>query len=355
MNFLDKIVDHCLDAVMPKVVSHLQNAQTRGVDGIVMTGTWDPTDGTATIAMCDTVFPYTELGDQRILLTKIPIVVDHPSQQVGPVGDEQVVLTRTRSGWIAHMHADLENGKGLGAPAGERFIAHQKVNGTDPLTGRIQTQTDLVVKLTNDGSTPGDGLAAHRVEGGGLHLASTAGGHSDVMDDTAQMMIRKSAGGHSDKLDDAGKAMTRATAGGHTDVMDDDAKTITRTSAGGIVDKIDDAAQTSTRSVNASTKTVMAAAGDEISHVAGQVGLGDRFASLPATDAAITNSHINSMVGIVGFFSGSVNGERLVDMSVFANAMIAAGVPNASAVIANLATLSPVLVPSGSSVTRIKS
>jgi hypothetical protein len=315
MNLLDKLIDHCLDAVMPKVVSHLRNAQTRGVDGIVMTGTWDPTDGTATIAMCDTVFPYTELGDQRILLTKIPIVVDHPSQQVGPVGDEQVVLTRTRSGWIAHMHADLENGKGLGAPAGERFIAHQKVTGTDPLTGRIQTQTDLVVKLTNDGSTPGDGLAAHRVEGGGLHLASTAGGHSDVMDDTTKKSTRKTAGGIFHEMDDAlGKA---------------------------------------THFVNVETQSIMASVNSEISHIAKQIGLGDLYANLPATANVINKSHLATL-------GSTIDANRLQDAITGFTQMHAAGVISAGQLATLLIPYVPgflpgTSIPAGSAVARAKS
>lgn len=181
---------------------------------------------------------------------------------------------------------------------------------------------------TQDGPQDGDGVGAARVHGVKYVQHTTVGGHVVSLDDVNQVIEHYSAGGHVFKMDDANKVISHITIGGHQHIMDDVNKVIKHVSAGGLQHIMDDAAK-------------------EIAHVASNVGLGDRVANLDATKAAITQGHINDL-------ANNINSLRRDDLVKFAAAMVAAAVPNAGAVIANLAALVGITVPAGSSVVKIK-
>ncbi len=96
-------------------------------------------------------------------------------------------------------------------------------------------------------------------------------------------------------------------------------------------------------------KTIVDGAGNAISHVVptgGKIGLGALAGSLASTKAAFRNADVST-------FQTSLLSARLDDLTKFAAAMVAAGVPNAGAVIGLLASLIPITVPPGSAKTFI--
>lgn len=162
---------------------------------------------------------------------------------------------------------------------------------------------------TQDGPSEGDGVGAARVHGVKYVQHTTVGGHAVSLDDVNQVIEHYSTGGHVFKMDDANKVISHISSGGLEHIMDDTTH--------------------------------------EIAHVAPNVGLGDRIANLDATKAAINQGHINDL-------STNINSLRRDDLVKFAAAMVTAGVPNAGAVIANLAALVGITVPTGSTTVKIK-
>lgn len=172
----------------------------------------------------------------------------------------------------------------------------------DPLGSSVTT--------TVDGATEGDGVGAARIFGKAYSATSTTSGHSFTQDDIAQQVKMASAAGFHTLYDDAGRVLSHVTPGGLIHHMGD----LT----------------------------------NEISTIAPHVGIGDLVANLPADAAALNQSHLTS-------FENNMFTKRLDDLTKFATAMIAAGVPNAGAVLAQLATLLHIPVPDGSIVAKIKS
>jgi hypothetical protein len=89
--------------------------------------------------------------------------------------------------------------------------------------------------------------------------------------------------------------------------------------------------------------TIHNSATGEIAHLASSVNIGALKSAMTSVNAVIAQFHLNE-------FEGNLWSKRLDDLEKFAAAMIAAGVPNASAVLGELATLIHVPVPNGSSV-----
>ena len=91
-------------------------------------------------------------------------------------------------------------------------------------------------------------------------------------------------------------------------------------------------------------------ANNAINHIVptgGAIGLGTAAASLPSTAAALANVDLNT-------FNTSLFTARLNDLTALVTAMIASGVPNAGAILSNLATLGAIPVPLGSATVKIK-
>lgn len=284
-------------------------------DAVVVAGTHNPKDGTADALFGDTYAIIGDDGDQFISYPKIPSVTTQLGDQYGPVGNERAVLIPTQSGYVKlFIHGPDDS---PGAPAGERWITHRNASAT----------VDSYSKFTNDGPTPSDGLGGLHHNGGALHQSTTSGGHSIALNDTAKTVTVTSASGHTVTLDDSSHKVTVQTKNGLSHVLDDSAQKITHTAG--------------------TVKTIIDGAGNTISHVATQIGLGDLPGNLPSSAAAITNSHLTT-------FESSLLSKRLDDLTKFAAAMVSAGVPSAGAVMGLLASLVHVPVPSGSATTLIK-
>lgn len=177
-----------------------------------------------------------------------------------------------------------------------------KTNGFMDKNGSSHTTTD-------DGPTAGDNAGGARTVGAKYTSYSTKGGHSFTQDDVARAVKSTSAGGFYTLYDDAGRVLSHVTPGGLLTIASD---------------------------VTA-----------EIAHIAPNIALGQRLAAMLPANAAARKQDLDAL-------AASVNSLRRDDLVKFAAAMVAAAVPNAGAVIAQLATLVGITVPAGSSGVMIK-
>jgi len=182
MTLIGTIVDRVLAIVMPKVVAMMQQSGAHDREGIIIKGTYDPADGTATVGFGDTAAVFRDEGDAPILVPRVPIKTPHVGDQYGPIGDERVKISATQSGYSAEMVHGPDDSPG--APAGERWIAHRKANG----------KYDTILKFTNDGASAGDAKGGFRVTGGALISLLTAGGLVFTMDDASGKVMIGRAG-----------------------------------------------------------------------------------------------------------------------------------------------------------------
>ena len=291
------------------VVSAQRNDEGSGgsprlLEGVVMAGSWNPAEGTVQVLVGDTALAaaMADSYDAAMIVTAT-VQTSQIGDQYGPVGAERVVLHESQGSWIATFEHGPDDTPG--APAGERWIAHRNASGV----------VDAYVKLTNDGPTSGDGLGGTLLGGGG--------------------------------------ALTKATTkSGHTVALDDTAKTITTTTAGGLEGIFDDLNQRISH-IAQNASTVIDGAANTISHIAGTVGIGDTFASLPATQAPIANGDLST-------FENSLHTQRLADLENLATA-VSEGLTQASpavtlpasTIIGLIASLAHISVPSGSTSVKV--
>lgn len=269
--------------------------------GTAIGASYDPVASTTGVQIGSTAAIIGDDGDQPIPHPTVRLATMAIGDQYGPrAGNDRVermLILQTMNGPVGIFVHDYDDAPQ--AAAGERWIVHYNDAG----------DVDAFFKHTNDGPTDGDGLGgAHYGGDAGLTQATTKSGHSVRLDDTARTIETKTADGLSSKHDDNDQTITHA--------------------AG-------------------ETKTIVDGAGRAIAQVATYVGIGDHFASLPANAAAITNTHLTT-------FEDSLWSKRLDDLEKLVAAMIAAGVPNAGLVLAQLATLLHTDVPAGSATARIK-
>jgi hypothetical protein len=320
------------------VVQSVLNDRPKSFPGTIAPGSWRPDEGTVEVDYTHTAALATTATEEPLKHARLPLATTSYGRQAGPLGGEACTVIPIGSGRNLVL-LDHDLGESPQAPAGEDHYVHRNVT-----TGAF----DAYTHHTNDGATAGDGLAGKRELVGGYAQRATTAGHSDTLDDTAKKMTRQSAGGHVDIFDDAGHVISRATSGGLIAKMDDAAKAISHiaVSAQTVVDGTIDAV---THSAGGGTvKTIVDGAGNAISHIVpggGLVGLGALASSLPAARALITNADMTQ-------FEQDMWTKNRDHLLKFATAMIAAGVPNASGVMALLAALLHVPVPGGSSVVR---
>lgn len=282
------------------------NAPPSNSEGIVQSGSWNPTNGTVQHIFGDTaaILPGDEDGDQALIVDDFPVVTTQIGDQYAPTGNQRTVAIPTPSGYVTmFVHGPDDSPQ---VPAGERWVYHYNSSGV----------VDSFWKHTNDGPTVGDGL-------GGAHYGGTA---------ALSQMTTKS---------------------GHAMKMDDTAKTVTTTSANGLQQKLDDNVQKITHTA-ASVQSILDGANNQIAHVAGTIGIGDLPANLSSINAAMRNTDLTT-------FENSLKTMRLNDLSNLATAIsqaLATASPpvtvSASAIIALITSLAHISVPSGSAVTLIK-
>ena len=130
-------------------------------------------------------------GDTGLAKPRLNVATMMVGDQYGPIGNERVVIIPTETAEIAlFIHGPDDS---PGAPAGERWICHR-----NPTTGKV----DSYIKLTNDGSTPGDGKGGLKLGFAEFATIDTSGGHSITLDDVAKKITITSAGGLTIILDD---------------------------------------------------------------------------------------------------------------------------------------------------------
>jgi hypothetical protein len=134
------------------------------LEGYVVPGSWDPAEGTIEVLIGDTAAIFTDYGDAPTTVVA-NLMTPGLGAQYGPVGGERVEMFRTPSGYSALLEHGPDDTPGI--PGGEWGIAHRNADGV----------YDSFVKLTNDGSTAGDGLGGALLGGLG---AFTQIGTSDA-------------------------------------------------------------------------------------------------------------------------------------------------------------------------------
>jgi hypothetical protein len=282
------------------------------LEGIVLPGSWDASEGVCQVLIGDTVgyeAPFFADGNQPfmpICTISTPAIGD----QYAPVGGERVQVWRAAGGYVCTFEHGLDDTQQV--PSGERWISHRATT-SDP----DSPSWDAQLQLTNDGPTTGDGLGGTRV-GGTAALTRTQTGSGMVTD-----------------LNDTLRQASTKTPGGMSSVMDD-------------------IAQKLTISPVASLETMLQfdAVTQSISHLVpsgGMVALGALAADLAdAKYAGINND-------ILTTFGGNINSANLQTIINLAHAMVTAGIPNASNLIPLIVAslISNVDVPDGSSVVRM--
>lgn len=145
------------------------------LEGMALSGSWNPEDGTVQIMEGASYGTYPDSGDQPV-----PIVARLQSpargQQYGPRGGERMIFRKALAGYTAHVDNSFDDSPG--APGGEWWQVHYNAAG----------EIDAYIKLTNDGVAQDDGGLMVLV--GTLLSIATAGGLKIVArDDTAQIGV----------------------------------------------------------------------------------------------------------------------------------------------------------------------
>jgi len=231
-------------------------------------------------------------------------------------------------------------------PETKAFIRHRSATST-----AIAGGGDAQPAVTEITLASGHTIVADETPGQQSVTVKSASGHVTKLDDVAKTITHTTAAGHKITMDDVAKTITHVTIGGHKIAMDDVAKTITHTTTGGHKVVLDDVAQAITLQTPGAAETaILDKATGEIAHVAGSVGVGDRVANLPANTAALAQAHLTT-------YSNGVDAMRLADMIAMGSHIAAAGIPNAGelvAILAGLAPLTKLSVPSGSGTVKLK-
>jgi hypothetical protein len=159
---------------------------------------------------------------------------------------------------------------------------------------------------------------------------TTVGGHNVILDDLLQRINMTSAGGHNVVLDDLNKKIQALDSAGNKFLMNAEAGQL----------KIQ-------HELSSGEQSLMQTIDHSIQHVASKVGLGDTAANLASSQFAALNQ------AAMTAFESNLWVQRLNDLKALITAMIAAGVPNAGSVLAELAALAHTSIPSGSTIVRI--
>lgn len=323
--------------------------QPIALEGKVVGGTWDTTDGSAAFQQGDTASSFGDDSDQN-LIKSYPILTGQPGDYYGTVGNEPAIVLQSQCGNVMSFIQSTVNPPSV--PSGERWILHYNQAGV----------VDAFTKHTNDGPTPNDGLGgAHYGGQAALSTQTTKSGHQVTLNDTTQQVQMTSALGNTQKLDDVAKTISTVTTAGHSVVLNDTLQTIKLQTVNGLEGLFDDATQKIIHQTSAGLRTQIDAVGNAISLVtqtAGAgLGLGNVFSSLDSVqNAAPRFSDIDSMLN----GTHGINLERLTDLKNLATAVsvaLASASPavtvTPASIIAALASLVNVPTPSCSSIVRI--
>lgn len=317
-----------LRAFISECIFEVLETLAKPQEGTIIGQSYEPATGASSVLFGDTYALLGDDGDTFINHPGLPLATSQIGDQSGPVGNERIVAIPSPTGYVLHfVHGEDDSPN---VPAGERWILHRsEASWNEPAP-----VWDAGLKHTNDAATPGDGLGGALYGlNAGLTKATTRSGHTVALDDTAKTITITSATGHVVTIDD-----NAATSG------------VTVRTAGGMLGHFDDVAQAITHQAASGVYSIVDGAGNIISQVATSVGLGGAFASLPASKGAINND-------ILTTFGSNINSANLQTLINFGNAMITAGIPNASSLIPLIiaSLINDVTIPAGSSLVRINS
>ena len=152
-------------SIVREFVESLMAQNPHGIDGIVVPGSYKASDGTATIFITKTASDTFSPTRQPLMMHNVPIHTTGCGDQAGPIGGENVVLTRSEGGWSALPHHISTNSPG--APSGERWILPPSYKNPTPNTSSL--------KLTNSGSVDIVGMNSATVTA--PTITSTASGN----------------------------------------------------------------------------------------------------------------------------------------------------------------------------------
>jgi hypothetical protein len=151
-------------AIIREYVESLMKANPSAIDGYIVPGSYNPKHGTVSVVVSKSVSVFPTSTEQPLYLYNVPLQVAAHGDQGGPVGGENVVLSRGEGGWIANpMHIETNS---PGAPSGERWIL--------PPSYKNETPNTSSVKLTNAGNIDINGMTAATVTA--PTITSTASG-----------------------------------------------------------------------------------------------------------------------------------------------------------------------------------
>jgi hypothetical protein len=313
--------------------------------GIVMPGSYDPTDGTIEVLIGNTYALIGDDGDVPATLKKVPLLSTMVGDLSAPIGGERVIIHRDFGAILHHGPDDTPGTATNGSPGavlGERIIAHR-----NPTTLTF----DAWRHYTNDGSTAGDGLAGVRDFSGAYHKTFTAAGHEINADDTVGILQAISAKGHKLKLDDANKVASIVTTGGMQHVLSDALQHIAQQTTGGHLHILDDAGKVIKTVTKGGLSHIFDDVATEISHLAPNVTLGARLANLTTDNNALHIGHLDT-------FNTSLLAQRLADQVLLVGLLHGVGTMTtgqlSQALISLVAGFLPKIgLPSGSSIVKI--
>jgi hypothetical protein len=192
MTFIDEIVSRCIAIIMPKVAEMIHQSGGIAREGIIVKGTYDPTDGTASVLLGDTAAVFADEGDTPVVVPRIPIHTEGIGSQEGPLGDERVKLVPTPSGYVAMLVHGPDDSPGaapgvkiIGSLASLLLIGAKTLNNAnDAVMRKSDVDAALAAQVTRTKNEITAWAAAHLQGGTGASgptmTAVTSTGSSKV-------------------------------------------------------------------------------------------------------------------------------------------------------------------------------
>jgi hypothetical protein len=149
-------------------------------DGIVASGSWNPTDGTVSVWKLETASLLPSDTEQPLLYQGVQLATTVAGHQGPPIGNERCILIRRHSGWLAIMEHGTPAGTpddSPGAPAGEHWYVHPSTKSFQKFTnaGNVEVSAQAQHSVSAASSTHTvTGTEAHSSENLSMEASETA-------------------------------------------------------------------------------------------------------------------------------------------------------------------------------------
>jgi hypothetical protein len=130
-----------LVALIHVIVQQALANQPRGVEGVIVPGSYNPADGTVTVEYAHTGALAQGVAASPLRRPNYPLLSTTHGRQSGPRGGERCTIVPRAGGFGVVLEHDLDDSPG--AQAGEEYYVHRNAVG----------EIDGWVKSTNDGAT----------------------------------------------------------------------------------------------------------------------------------------------------------------------------------------------------------